>query len=61
MHFGQKAARRLQFPVDKRLIQNQLCALVGDLRTFPLFNLALHGLEVALDSVHTHSKGYQSS
>jgi hypothetical protein len=56
VHFGQKASRCLQFAIDKRLIQNQLGTLVGDLRTSPLLDLPLHGLEVPLDSVHAHGK-----
>ena len=56
VNLGQKAAWRLKFAIDKRLIQNQLGTLVADLRTAPLLDLPLHRLKVPLDAVHAHGK-----
>ena len=41
----------------QRGTEDQLGTLVADLRTAPLLDLPLHRLEVALDAVHTHTKG----
>jgi hypothetical protein len=38
--------------VDERIVKDQLCALVRDLRLPPRLNLALQRLEVSLNPVH---------
>jgi hypothetical protein len=57
---GQQTSRRVQLAIDKGRIEEQLGPLIGDLRLPPVFDLALHGLEVPLDSVHSDSKECQS-
>lgn len=57
VHFGQKASRCLQFAIDKSSVEDELGTVVRDLPTAPLLDLPLHGLEVALDSIHSDSKG----
>lgn len=42
--------------VDERIVKDQFCALVRDLRLPPRLDLALHRLEVPLDSVHSYGK-----
>jgi len=42
--------------IDECGIEDQLGPLIGDLRLPPVFDLALHGLEVTLDSVHSDGK-----
>jgi hypothetical protein len=54
---GQQTPGRVQLAIDKGRIEDQLGPLIGDLRLPPVFDLALHGLEVPLDSVHSNGKG----
>ena len=54
--FGQQTLGRIQLAVDECGIEDQFRPLIGDLRLPPVFDLALHGLEVPLDSVHSDGK-----
>jgi hypothetical protein len=51
--FGQQTSRRFQLAVDERRVEDQLRRVVGDLRLPPQFHLALQGLEVPLNPVHS--------
>ena len=53
MDLGQQTPGRVQLAVYKGRIEDQLGPLIGDLRLSPVFDLALHGFEVALDAIHS--------
>ena len=57
MDFGQQTPGRVQLAVDECGIEDQLGPLIGELCLSPVFDLALHGLEVSLDAVHTNCQG----
>ena len=54
MDVGQQTPGRFQLAVDECDIEDQLCALIGELCLPPVFDLALHGFEVSLDSVQAY-------
>jgi len=54
MDLGQQALGSVQLTIDEGRVENQLRLGVGDLRLLPVFDLALHRLEVPLDAVHTY-------
>ena len=47
---------RVQLAIDEGCVEDQLSPLIGDLCLPPVFDLALHRLEVPLDPVHSDSK-----
>jgi hypothetical protein len=51
---GQQTPGRVQLAIDKGRIEDQLRAFIGDLRLPPVFDLALQGLEIPLDSVYAY-------
>jgi hypothetical protein len=53
---GQQTPGRFQLAVDECDIEDQLCALIGELCLPPVFDLALHGFEVPPDPVHSEGK-----
>ena len=57
MDLGQQAPGSFQLAVDECGIEDQLGPLIGELCLSPVFDLALHGLEVSLDAVHTNCQG----
>ena len=50
--FGKEAPGSVEGAVDERVVEDQLCALVGDLRLSPQLHLALQRLEVPLDPIN---------
>ena len=54
--FGQQTSGRVQLAIDECGIEDQLGPLIGELCLPPVFDLALHGLEVPLDPVHSDGK-----
>lgn len=56
MYLRQQTAERFELTVNESRIEDQLGAIIGDLRLSQAFNLALHRFEVPLDAVHANSK-----
>ncbi len=56
VHFGQKTPGSVEGAVDERAVENQFCALVGDLSLPPQLRLALHRLDVPLDAVYSNGE-----
>src|SRR5579864_629712 len=56
MDLGQQTPGRVQLAVDECGIEDQLGPLIGELCLPPVFDLALNGFEVPLDSVHSDGK-----
>ncbi len=54
MDLLQQALGCFQLAVDECCIKDQLGSLIADLRLPPVFDLALHGLEVPLDAIQAN-------
>jgi hypothetical protein len=57
MNVWQQALWCVELAIYKRRVEDQLCRVIGGLRLPPVFDLALQGLEISLDAVHTNCQG----
>jgi len=54
--FRQQAAWGVKGAIDKRVVEDQLCALIGDLGLSPQLHLTLQRVKVPLNTVNTDRK-----
>jgi len=56
MNIRQQTPRRFEFAFDERFVEDELGAVVCDLRLPPAFNLTLERLKITLNPVHSYCK-----